>query len=1033
METKGVIEVCTPREDIIEGVVSDEVYAAHLGQVRDERAPIVYADPNTFFRNTYPTDGLKTTIREVFSRLSGSGKSGSPLIKLETSLGGGKTHTLIALYHLSKHGSRCPGADRFIGDMDFDPVNVSVTIGTEMGVKQADSGPKTIWGHIAKNLFGDSGYQKVLEEDREMFAPDEIALRNLFGDERCLILIDELALYLAKAVTVDVKGSNLAKQTIVFLQTLTEVAASCRNVVVVLTSLSKDSVFKEESEEILRYLDSDIKKERAKDAIGDAEKIVSRMVMTLTPTKGEEFSAVVRHRLFESVDMDEAETVIKAYMADLSSEGNIDYLPQHARGKKYLEDLRSAYPFHPELINILRTKTSSVVNFNKTRGVLRLLSKVVRNTWNEKRNVLLIHPYEIDFRKQDFVEEVVSRLDKGEYQSALAADISNQREPPRSARVDEQFHEPLGTMISNVVFLNSITGAVGTDIEHGVKEVEIYLSMARPGFDLKKAKDALGLLEDNCVYMVRQGSKFAYLTEPNLVKLIEDSKDTVERTRAREEVRDRIKNLYSGKRYFQPIFFPNEPVKVSDDTERTKLCVMDFDDCSIKGKSQKVPSNVRSIYEQAGSQKVPRIFANNLLFLVADEEQKALMEAKSIEYLALSQLVKDIEEGHSYLTSMSSQQKDRLKKAKQEAELYIKVAIVVCYRHVVLPSVQSSLEAQGGRPMRILSMRVSDTEAKNNLANNMGQDQVLVDFLRDNKVAMTSDDNVSPEYILSQLWERRRESMTTDDFRRMFFKNPVCGLILTEDLIRKSMKEGVKDGDWVVIVGKEIYDKRNHSSFTAPFDSTSTIILMGTETYREQTTEFYCATCGARRPCKEHEGEGGISLPDQPMEPKCPKCGRKVKECVCHSQRTIRFERFSIDRIWKDLELKIIDGDIQKFEWIRIRATNRNSLIKLTNALPQFGKVDMDFHVNFVINQRPSGGNLLELRYEGNRDGFNSLRQIVTNYEAKADFSAHDLSMMIKFADGIGSEALVKLLKDKIAMFTGEELYSLEAEPMERA
>lgn len=275
--------------------------------------------------------------------------------------------------------------------------------------------------------------------------------------------------------------------------------------------------------------------------------------------------------------------------------------------------------------------------------------------------------------------------------------------------------------------------------------------------------------------------------------------------------------------------------------------------------------------------------------------------------------------------------------------------------------------------------------------------------------------------------------MTTDDFRRMFFKNPVCGLILTEDLIRKSMKEGVKDGDWVVIVGKEIYDKRNHSSFTAPFDSTSTIILMGTETYREQTTEFYCATCGARRPCKEHEGEGGISLPDQPLEPKCPKCGRKVKECVCHSQRTIRFERFSIDRICKDLELKIIDGDIQKFEWIRIRATNRNSLIKLTNALPQFGKVDMDFHVNFVINQRPSGGNLLELRYEGNRDGFNSLRQIVTNYEAKADFSAHDLSMMIKFADGIGSEALVKLLKDKIAMFTGEELYSLEAEPMERA
>jgi hypothetical protein len=1031
METKGVIEVCKPREDIIKGVVSDEVYAAHLGQVRDGRAPSVYSDPNTYFRNTYPTDGLKTTIREVFSRLSGSEKSGSPLIKLETSLGGGKTHTLIALYHLAKQGSRCPGAERFIGDMRFDPVNVSVTIGTEMGVKQTESGPRTLWGHIAKNLFGDNGYQKVLEEDRGMFAPDELTLRNLFGDERCLILIDELALYLAKAVTVDVKGSNLAKQTIVFLQTLSEVASSCRNVVVVLTSLSKDSVFREESEEILRYLDSDIKKEKAKDAIGDAEKIVSRMVMTLTPTKGEEFSAVVRHRLFESVDMDEAETVIKAYMSELSSEGNVDYLPQHARGKKYLEDLRSAYPFHPELINILRTKTSSVVNFNKTRGVLRLLSKVVRNIWKEQRNVLLIHPYEIDFRKQEFVEEIVSRLDKGEYQSALAADISNLREPPRSARVDEQFSEPLGTMISNVIFLNSITGAVGSDIEHGVKEVDIYLSLARPGFDLKKAKDALGLLEDNCFYMVRQGSKFAYQTEPNLIKLIEDAKDTVERTRAREEVRDRIKILYSGKKYFQPIFFPNEPVKVPDDTEKTKLCVMDFDECSIKSKSPKVPSDVRSIYEQAGSQRVPRIYSNNLLFLVADEGQKALMEARSIEYLALSQLVKDIEEGHSYLASMSPQQKDRLKKRKQEAELFIKVAIVVCYRHIVLPSVQSTLESQGGKALRILSMRISDTEAKDNLNNNMGQDQVLVDFLRDNKVAMTSDDNISPEYILSQLWERRKESMTTDDFRKMFFKNPVCGLILTEDLIRKSLKEGVKNGDWVVIVGKEIFDKKNYSAFTAPFDSTSTIILAGTDTFKEQTREFYCASCGARRPCKEHESEGGISLPDQPMEPKCPRCGKRVKECICSSKRTLSFKRLKIERIQEDLKLKIIDGDIKRFEWIRIRATNRNSLIKLINALPQFGKVDMEFHLHFVINQRPSGGNLLELRYEGNRDGFNSLRQIMTNYESKTDFSSHDLSITIRFTNGIESEMLVRLLKDNIAIYTGEELYDLEAESME--
>jgi hypothetical protein len=141
--------------------------------------------------------------------------------------------------------------------------------------------------------------------------------------------------------------------------------------------------------------------------------------------------------------------------------------------------------------------------------------------------------------------------------------------------------------------------------------------------------------------------------------------------------------------------------------------------------------------------------------------------------------------------------------------------------------------------------------------------------------------------------------MTTDDFRRMFFKNPVLRSDIDRGPDTKVNEGRVKDGDLGGHRGKEIYDKRNHSSFTAPFDSTSTIILMGTETYRNRPPSSTARQCGARRPCKEHEGEGGISLPDQPMEPKCPKCGRKVKECVCHSQRTIRFERFSIDRIWK--------------------------------------------------------------------------------------------------------------------------------------
>ena len=124
---KTVTEICVPRADILAGKQSDAIYAADLGLVRDGKAPSVYQDPSEFFRNTYPTEGLRTTITEVFSRLAGK-EEGSPVIKLETSLGGGKTHSLISLYHIARAGSSTPGASEYMAGMSFKPVKVAAMI-----------------------------------------------------------------------------------------------------------------------------------------------------------------------------------------------------------------------------------------------------------------------------------------------------------------------------------------------------------------------------------------------------------------------------------------------------------------------------------------------------------------------------------------------------------------------------------------------------------------------------------------------------------------------------------------------------------------------------------------------------------------------------------------------------------------------------------------------------------------------------------------------------------------------------------------
>ncbi len=1032
----SILEICAPREDVLSGDISDDMYAAHLGEVARGRAVEVYQKPATFFKNTYPTAGLQTVVKDVFTRLAGAG-AGSGVIKLETALGGGKTHTLIALYHIAKGGSKTPGAETLVGNMKFGPVKVATVIGTQIGLAKGATGPRTLWGAIAKELFGQNGYTRMRPYDEELISPGEDAIIDLIGEEKCLILMDELAVYLAKAAAVMVGESTLAKQTIAFLQELTQVAAARPNIVVVITTLDKNVVFSEETEELKDILDTDLKRDRATQAVEDADRILSRLVQNRTPTKGEEFASVVKHRLFERVDESAAKRVCQEYAQAHHDPANADYLPSGARDPSYLFSMVESYPFHPELINILRTKTSSIINFNKTRGVLRLLSKVVRSVWASKQKPGMIHPYHIDFSRQEFVEELIRRLDKSEYDAALAADIANEEESPRARRIDENFSEPLGTRICTTIFLHSITGAApGADILRGAKEPEIYLSLCYPGLDLKKVEDALKLVEDTCFYVVRQGATYAFNTEPNLNKLMEGAKDAVERTRVQGELEDRIRSLYSSKQYFMPVLYANEPSKVSDDTEKPKLVIMHYRDCSIKSKSSRIPPDVRQIFETKGTQKTPRLYANNLMFLVADMDQIERMNLKGTEFLALKSLTDDLDQGASYLSGITQGQRDRLKKMKQEAELYQKIAIVVCYRHLVVSSYQATVdEPQHRRPLRILTMRVTDSEAKSSIETHKSQEQAIVEFLRDQGVARTLDDKpLSPEFIIEQIWDKQRDSVSGDEFRDMFFRSPECGLVLSEGLIDKTLRQGLREGDWIAVHGGDLYDKTNHAQFSGGFVPDVTIVLAGTETSKQLLRDYYCQKCGMRKSeCKCERVCEKCHRPIEscicPKEERCPVCGHPRTECICRAgDGSLQAVEMKLERAAGDLQTMLEDKRVELVEQMHFKAYQRNALIKLGRAIPQFGKVELRFNLAAVMNQRPSNGNYLEFRYEGDAKGYSAISSIVQNYEAKADFSSHDLFVDIKFPGGISTKQFVELLRG-VGRFTDEELFTVTVKP----
>ena len=186
--------------------MSEADFAADLAQVVSGKGPAEYTNPARFFANTYPTRGLKDLLKNVCARLNGAGSEAASIFRLDTSYGGGKSHSLIALCHAARGGADLPELSCFVDPemmprgrvriAAFDGENADPANGRRMGAGHLAYTP---WGEIAWSLAGAEGYERVRLSDMKRVAPGAETLRELFGGEPTLILLDELSVYLRKA------------------------------------------------------------------------------------------------------------------------------------------------------------------------------------------------------------------------------------------------------------------------------------------------------------------------------------------------------------------------------------------------------------------------------------------------------------------------------------------------------------------------------------------------------------------------------------------------------------------------------------------------------------------------------------------------------------------------------------------------------------------------------------------------------------------------------------------------------------------
>ncbi len=373
---RTIFDTCRPRGDLMRGTVAEADFAADLAQVVTRGGSPEYVDPVRFFANTYPTRGLKNLLANVYRRLSGAGGEAVAIFRLETSYGGGRTHGLIALAHAARGLPRVAGMDEFIDASllpkgpvrlaAFDGENADPANGRTIGEGVRAHTP---WGELAYALAGARGCDRVRNSDTGGVAPGADTLRELFGGEPTLILLDELSVYLRK---VQQNGAARDQLTAFLTSLFKAVEGTPRAALVYTLAIGKEG----------RAVDAySVENQFIADRMAEAESVSARKATLLNPTEEDETAQVLRRRLFEFIDDDAARDAVAAYQAVWSAkrEAIADDAVRPETGQAF----RASYPLHPEVLQTLTSKTT-LDTFQRVRGMLRLLARTIAHLWESR-------------------------------------------------------------------------------------------------------------------------------------------------------------------------------------------------------------------------------------------------------------------------------------------------------------------------------------------------------------------------------------------------------------------------------------------------------------------------------------------------------------------------------------------------------------------------------------------------------------------------------------------------------------------------
>jgi len=737
-------DIITPHEDIRNGDFNEAVFAANLGDVTLGTAPAEYHDPYTFFKRTYLTNGLESLLGGVHKKLT-AGK-GPSVVELKTPFGGGKTHSLVAVYHYLKNGKE-------IVDLlpdEIEPVSAPVCavvgnqINTRNGVTSDNLTRYTLWGELAYQIGGKDAYDQIRENDEDRIAPGKNDLNALLADyQPFVILFDEVLEYVNAAHSVQVGDTSLATQTLTFLKQLTEAVAGLENGLFIVTLPSSElEDFGDTKQRDLAQLD----------------KIFGRLVDIQTPVRGEEVYSIIRRRLFETVSNDsEVRDVIDKYIQkyqELKKE-----LPGKVREAEYRKTMERAYPFHPDVIDILHEKWGTYGSFQRTRGVLRLLASVVEDLYEQEINLDLILPGDINLDNQAIKEEFLKHIG-AEHESIISSDIANNgRAKSQILDKDNKEWKHLAEQISTGIFLHSFTADQperGTDLSY-IKLAVVHSETIPP-----LVTEVLQKLKNQLWYLNTRNEQFYFSGIPNLNRMVADKKGRIQKKDVIEELRNRVKRNLGNK--LRTYLWPDNSNDVVDNTD-LKLIVVNPD----KPLSDK---QLKEWFDKRGDNF--RAYKNTLFFAIPDEDRFTRLQDMIKEYLSYKEIEDDIGAGH--FPGLEGKVDD-VKRSIRDIEGDFGQKIRELYRILGVPAADGFEKFDLGKP----------TFGTENL------DTWIYSELTDDSHKKILPNPPSSRFITSKFLESS-DKVALDTLIEQFYKNPGLPVPSERTIVGEAIAKGVKEG-----------------------------------------------------------------------------------------------------------------------------------------------------------------------------------------------------------------------------------------------